>query len=502
MQILNAPSRIEIDKAHANLQSLEIGVPSTKNLRFLSPFKLICWLFLFFSSVPIHLFFNSAIFDTSLQGDDWTLTIATETFRQNTTFFPPGSSLAPAGSPGPVFDSAFYNDGGYGVQVALADYYDNSSGAVQSLRNTARDAKSWDRLEPTECLSEYGTCTPRTRYRDVVLVVETGTEDPSGWIPSQIYDSRYIRNNSSIWDRLVPSAETNPLWYSTQCSITMRSMNGCIHSCASALGLSSTDHLLAGDAKLSPDSNWTVIFRYPGNYYSRDFTFNDLNELKVRYCRAQPFTYKCKIGLSNPLILVVILCIIVKVTCCTIVVLRLPHTSLITSGDALTSFIANPNMTTTGLSSLGYPDSYRLEYSPRRPLLEVAAYTNLTSALTPRRWIDSTHRFISTVPRPVRVQTFTLWILSLIALLVCTIITYIIDDNSLYVFNPLMHLTIYHMAQYHISIFDFAKRLHFLSIVKEHLENLINWNLQSRTRRSIHIFAVCSLPTYHSSFYH
>lgn len=34
MQILNAPSRQEIDKAHLQLQSLDLGVPSLKNLRY------------------------------------------------------------------------------------------------------------------------------------------------------------------------------------------------------------------------------------------------------------------------------------------------------------------------------------------------------------------------------------------------------------------------------------------------------------------------------------
>lgn len=43
MQVVCSPSRKEVDKAHAYLQSLDIGIPSVKNVRFVSKFKQICW---------------------------------------------------------------------------------------------------------------------------------------------------------------------------------------------------------------------------------------------------------------------------------------------------------------------------------------------------------------------------------------------------------------------------------------------------------------------------
>lgn len=64
MQILNAPTRAEIDAAHAKGKWLEIGVSSARNALRVSKFKTCCWLGLLVSSIPIHLLFNSTVFET------------------------------------------------------------------------------------------------------------------------------------------------------------------------------------------------------------------------------------------------------------------------------------------------------------------------------------------------------------------------------------------------------------------------------------------------------
>jgi hypothetical protein len=55
MQCLSAPTRGEIDKAHAAQRWLDIGVPSIRNLRYVKRRKLVLWLLLGVSSVPLHL---------------------------------------------------------------------------------------------------------------------------------------------------------------------------------------------------------------------------------------------------------------------------------------------------------------------------------------------------------------------------------------------------------------------------------------------------------------
>lgn len=55
MQCLSAPTRGEVDKAHAARRWLDIGVPSVRNLRHISRQRLVLWILLAISSLPLHL---------------------------------------------------------------------------------------------------------------------------------------------------------------------------------------------------------------------------------------------------------------------------------------------------------------------------------------------------------------------------------------------------------------------------------------------------------------
>ena len=64
MQCLASPTREEVDNAHSRKVWLDIGIPSVKNLNYIArPRIVLSWL-LFFSGVPLHLFYNSAVFST------------------------------------------------------------------------------------------------------------------------------------------------------------------------------------------------------------------------------------------------------------------------------------------------------------------------------------------------------------------------------------------------------------------------------------------------------
>jgi NADH:ubiquinone oxidoreductase subunit 4 (subunit M) len=54
MQILAAPTRRELDKAHAKQRWLDIGVPSWRNLRNVGAARQVMWWCLGLSSVPLH----------------------------------------------------------------------------------------------------------------------------------------------------------------------------------------------------------------------------------------------------------------------------------------------------------------------------------------------------------------------------------------------------------------------------------------------------------------
>ncbi|KAL4863450.1 hypothetical protein BDV12DRAFT_26814 [Aspergillus spectabilis] len=64
MQCLSAPTRREVDRAHARKRWLDIGVPSVRNLWRIPKSQFILWLCLVWSSVPLHLFYNSTVYST------------------------------------------------------------------------------------------------------------------------------------------------------------------------------------------------------------------------------------------------------------------------------------------------------------------------------------------------------------------------------------------------------------------------------------------------------
>lgn len=55
MQCLVAPSRGDIDRAHQKFKWLDIGLPSVRNLRYISTRRRWLWILLASSSVPLHL---------------------------------------------------------------------------------------------------------------------------------------------------------------------------------------------------------------------------------------------------------------------------------------------------------------------------------------------------------------------------------------------------------------------------------------------------------------
>jgi hypothetical protein len=79
MQLQAAPTRANIDRAHRDDRWLDIGIPSLRNLRYISNWRRLSWALLALSSVPIHLIYNSAVFQ-SLSSNDYTVAVVKESF--------------------------------------------------------------------------------------------------------------------------------------------------------------------------------------------------------------------------------------------------------------------------------------------------------------------------------------------------------------------------------------------------------------------------------------
>ncbi|KAI0382068.1 hypothetical protein F5Y04DRAFT_270683 [Hypomontagnella monticulosa] len=441
MQIVASPSRKEIDEAHKYLHSLDIGIPSVKNVQFISSFKKICWFVLALSSLPIHLFFNSVIFGTTFEGADWHLTIATEAFTHGGEFFPPGASLAPAGSPHPAYkydgrtyfppnsSYPYYYDFQYGGAISLEQYKNETSPIIQNITKAATKGINWSILDPDACRAEYTACKPRQQYRDVVVVVESSASNADGWSRREVYN--LDADLSLTWDPYVPRNNTNSLWYSTQCTITQRA------DVVQSICETGDCHFIAVDyTNGTKPSDWVIDFHRSSNITNHldqqgPFGYNEkFNNLAVKYCLAEAGSMTCKVGVSNMLLMVIAICVFTKVAQCSIILWKLPRSSLVTPGDALESFIINPDLQTTGLGTLDIFDSHQLETQPHW-YWSLDGISRLDSEIKPRRWLPSTRSLFSVMPRMVWTRTYGLLLFSMAVLVFGLASSYLSNNFSL-----------------------------------------------------------------------
>ncbi|KAK5653795.1 hypothetical protein OQA88_7953 [Cercophora sp. LCS_1] len=85
MQLQVAPTRANVDRAHRKGERLDIGIPSLRNLRYVSTWKRVSWVLLALTSVPIHLIYNSAVFQ-SLSSTNYTIAVVKDSFLNGSTW--------------------------------------------------------------------------------------------------------------------------------------------------------------------------------------------------------------------------------------------------------------------------------------------------------------------------------------------------------------------------------------------------------------------------------
>ncbi|KAI0836750.1 hypothetical protein F5Y06DRAFT_288376 [Hypoxylon sp. FL0890] len=377
MQVLNSPSREELNTAHFKGSWMGIGIPSVRNAFSVSKFKTWCWICLLLSSIPIHLLFNSTIFQTDQRNSDFHVTIATEEFMNGGSFYAPGASLVQPGFTFWTSESVLINEslhfdnvadfrsGSFGAPVNLTDYADKNSDASRNVSVTAQTAGRWERVEIGDCKREYMSCSGLKHHGNVVLVVDK----PSGWVRNDMW--HLMDNQTEVWNRYVPSDQPNHLFYNTQCIISLTS------------GLQ------------------------PGTY-----------DLSVKYCLAEPLDRICHIAMSPTLLLSVTLCVIFK-TCTAIVVTvvlsRRNQPPLVTLGDAMESFIERPDPVTAGMCTLG-------QHNIRRAMTRSKAFV----VPGPRQWQALKRRRGSAIPKSVWATSYLLFAvgITICAYFLNSIVTY------------------------------------------------------------------------------
>lgn len=364
MQILNSPSREEVDAAHAKGTWFGIGVSSVRNAFRVSTFKTWYWVVLLISSIPIHLLFNSTIFETDYTGSDFHVTIATEELLRGGAFYPPGASLSPAGlymrtfsnetySQNTTYDQSTLLNLGYGEQQLMAEYDDDASETVRNITKTAREAQTWEQLNMHDCFLEYIECDGLKQHRNLVMIID----QPEGWVRSEGWHLK--ENETAFWDRYVPPDQPNHLFFDAQCAMvaarTSSSSVVCMNTCNQAMAGNRTEPSTdpwrysffdsEGDSSTMGRSPLAWVNEssfqggyddmHPSNEMTSGLQTNFL--LSVKSCMAQPLERVCHIGLSPRLLMGVTLCVVIKTITAIRVTKVLSHRGqgpLVTPGDA------------------------------------------------------------------------------------------------------------------------------------------------------------------------
>lgn len=449
MQVLNSPTRAEVDRAHARKHWLDIGVPSLRNVLNVSPYKSLAWLLFSLSSVPIHLLFNSSVFSMDYSGSEWSMALVSEPILHGAPYSLPGAALTLNGTqcadPKDEDGSYDFGVGAYGPEGLSQKVPDS----MATMKATATQ-----NLSVSDCKSEYQACQGLHKYRNLLLVIDSDGEptDPQGWDISEIYDMEETVGNvynltfvvgdypmiwnktfSSMWQAYLENAsmsQLNSLWFTSACYkrasyVSDVSSDGCFNSCTGPLGISQS--LTSSTPRINNTEVRNSIWEFPwlrvnhsvsslrsGFAWRHDnvtripnhMMYEDLpklwpnkckgiprplyrtstaNKIRVKYCLAEPFEKGCKVAISNPLLSVVTVCIFIKLVLCVVVVSALRDDPLVTPGDAVASFIKVPDPATFGKCAAAVLD-IRFRALERKPQRWRKRSKRLAHAISPTTW--------------------------------------------------------------------------------------------------------------------
>ncbi|RGP81471.1 hypothetical protein FLONG3_409 [Fusarium longipes] len=212
MQSLVAPTRAEVDAAHASGYWLEIGIQSIRNFRFIKWQKIVYWSLFGLTSVPIHLVFNGAVLES--KGTNAALVILGaqdliegDWHHQDPIYCLPRKRI--------LIDEEYSLNNSLPSMgrnrerqdAALASTIRGRKNVIESL--TSEDTRgNWEKLNFKDCMERYNNPEETlTQYRHVIFVMydydDLFLNSTRGWKPRDI-----LKNTTNIAD----IDDFNPLW--------------------------------------------------------------------------------------------------------------------------------------------------------------------------------------------------------------------------------------------------------------------------------------------------
>ena len=265
MQCLTSPTRDEIDKAHARYDWLDIGILSLRNLRRISWDRIGLWWLLAFSSIPIHLLYNSAVFST-LARQDYEVYVAS-----------------------PEWVTEFFNG-------SISDRSIDGTN-TSSLPQSFQSLTQWDRLENDQCMEAYAQLFVSSHGSLLAMSPVVEPNDP----PIVIIDSwtlpdGYKSHNESLtsYDSANPIASNFTPSYIWICynyhEDTPKHYPGVWCDPKSMI-------------QKKQDTNWTIS------------AYDNNDEYPIQYCLSQLVVERCKVQFGLPIMLTIVGCNFMKCVC-------------------------------------------------------------------------------------------------------------------------------------------------------------------------------------------
>ncbi|CAP74251.1 Pc14g01100 [Penicillium rubens Wisconsin 54-1255] len=288
MQCLVAPTRKDVDRAHRTASWLDIGVPSLRNLFRISRKRSFLWLCLCFSSLPFHLFYNSAIYYK-------TAVPAYEVFA----------------GPGSLHQMDWPD-----VQLNNIPKTSDQADSLKSLLHAAKNG-TLHHLDSASCVAAFAQ-TYQTSYGKLLLATESAKDNDSYTLvyANPVYQPKYYPGNKAM------------LPYPWVCPSDSGSQRVCSENGSSAVH------------KWAENKNWTVDVQ-PG--YMTSASYN------IQHCLAEPVPQKCSLQYSPPSMVAVVVANLVKTGILLYIWLGMPRAPLLTVGDGIASFLRRSDPYSLGM---------------------------------------------------------------------------------------------------------------------------------------------------------
>ena len=312
MQCLSSPTREDINRAHSQNLWLNIGTPSIRNLLGISRSRMVMWWLVAISSVPLHLLYNSAVF-TTLSTREYNAFLVQRDFL--------------TGAP---FDISHFSRFSPWIDVIDNDRVSESLNQVENIAHTLQDDQgSLQKLANRDCIRTYAAEFVSS-HANVLLV-------PSAQSPRHQrarrfrFHGRPARRNPHLRPRepkAFGNSSISDVWWSQ------------------SEGPTSVYPWFCGGVSCDADSiaeeaTWEFC-----NYVNGDC-------LKIEYCLSQTVEEHCKLQFSGAIMMVVIVCNLCKMIIMGYIAWKRPLEPLVTVGDAIASFLDEPDMTTMGICLSG-----------------------------------------------------------------------------------------------------------------------------------------------------